>query len=276
MALNQSYGIKATVGAQPGAVNNRADVEIIQKLLNEHATRVGYLPITVNGVASPSMIQAIQTFQQKVVGMKAPDGRVDPSGKTLFKLNEPASALAPGGGGFLPAGKSFQERLDAFLADAKAVYGVTIPAGTEFRKPEDAQKWHVAHMIYFNSFASLKPANSELVNGRKLIAWSHLSNTTTVWQHVSWQDFLRDANGQVPMKQGTGWAPERRRIRRRLAKGRTTSLRLGGSRRRMTAQPSLTAPWSPRAIRAARSPASVAATGRSTSPGRPATSVRRS
>jgi hypothetical protein len=206
MALNQSYGIQAAVGAPPGAVNNRADVEIIQRLLNEHATRVGYAPLTVTGVVIPQMIQTIRTFQQKVVGMAAPDGRVDPGGKTLLKLNEPAGALPPGGS-FNAAGKSFKERLDAFLADAKATYGVTIPAGTEFRKAEDAQKWHVAHMIYYNSFGNLKPAKSELVNGHQLIAWSHLESAATVWDHVSWQDYLRDANGQVPVKQGNGWAP---------------------------------------------------------------------
>jgi hypothetical protein len=205
MALNQSYGIKAAVGAQPGAVNNRADVETVQMLLNEHAAKAGYAALPVNGVVTPQMIQAIRTFQQKVVGVKMPDGRVDPAGKTLLKLNEPTGAAAPGGG-FNPAGKTFKERLDAFLADAKGTYGITIPAGTEFRKAEDAQKWHVAHMIYYNSFAGRKPAKSELVNGRHLIAWSHLGSAATVWQHVSWQDFLRDASGQVPVKLGNDWA----------------------------------------------------------------------
>jgi hypothetical protein len=87
---------------------------------------------------------------------------------------------------------------------------VTIPAGTEFRKPEDAQKWHVAHMIYYNSFAGRKPAMHEPLNGHHVIKWSHLENAATVWQHVSWQDFLRDASGQVPVKQGNDWAPNRR------------------------------------------------------------------
>jgi hypothetical protein len=210
MALNQSYGIKAAVGAQPGAVNNRADVEIIQKLLNEHATKVAYAPLTVNGIVTPQMIQAIKSFQQKVVAMNAPDGRVDPGGKTLLRLNEHAGALVPAGGGFNPVGKSFKERLDAFLADAKATYGVTIPAGTDYRKAEDAQKWHVAHMMYYNSYGGQKPANSELINGHYLIAWSHLESAATVWQYVSWQDYLRDASGQVPMKQGNDWVPGKR------------------------------------------------------------------
>jgi hypothetical protein len=38
------------------------------------------------------LVQAIRAFQQKVVGMKMPDGRVDPAGTTLRRLNEPAGA----------------------------------------------------------------------------------------------------------------------------------------------------------------------------------------
>jgi hypothetical protein len=206
MALNQSLGIKFAVGAQPGAINNRSDVEIIQKLLNEKAVKVGYPMITVNGVVSPQMIQAIRTFQQKVVGLRSPDGRVDPGGKTLAKLNEPLAAPVTGDG-FNPVGKSFQDRLKAFLDDAKAVHGVTIPSGTEFRKAEDAQKWHVAHMIYYNSFGNQKPAKSEVVNGHSVIAWTHLESASVVWEHLSWDDFLRTADGVVPVKQGTDWLP---------------------------------------------------------------------
>lgn len=97
MALNQSYAIRAAVGAQPGAVNFRTDVETVQRLLNEHGERVGYFPLPVNGVVTPQMIQAICMFQKKVVGLRVPDGRVDPSGTTLRKLNElRASAFPPG------------------------------------------------------------------------------------------------------------------------------------------------------------------------------------
>jgi len=208
MPINQSYGISAPVGAQPKAVNQRDDVKIIQKLLNEHAQRVGYPKMHETGTVSEPMITAIRKFQKQVVGMRAPDGRVDPSGRTLAKLNQPAAAIPifPGLGNFDPTGKTFQQRLDAFLADAKATYGITVPAGSEFRKAEDAQKWHVAHMMYFNSYNSLKPAKNETFNGRSVISWSHLSRATLVWQHISWSDFLRDAQGNVPVKNGNAWA----------------------------------------------------------------------
>ncbi len=110
-------------------------------------------------------------------------------------------------GVFNPTGKSFKERLSAFLADAKATHGVTISRKAEFRKAEDAQKWHVAHMITYNSFANLKPASSEAHDGRHVIAWSHLEDPATRWEHVRWEDYLRDKDGELPVKRGAGWAP---------------------------------------------------------------------
>jgi hypothetical protein len=95
MALHMSYAIQASVGEWPWAANNRADVEAIQVLLNEHAARLGYAKLPVNGMVSPQMIQDIRTFQEKVVGMKMPDGRVDPNGATLRHLNAPVGAPPP-------------------------------------------------------------------------------------------------------------------------------------------------------------------------------------
>jgi peptidoglycan hydrolase-like protein with peptidoglycan-binding domain len=95
MALMQSLGIVASVGAQPGATNSPADVKNVQKLLNEHASRVGFAPLSVTGTPTPQMIDAIRAFQKKVVGMNHPDGRVDPKGKTITALNTPAGPALP-------------------------------------------------------------------------------------------------------------------------------------------------------------------------------------
>ncbi len=123
----------------------------------------------------------------------------------------PSEAIVPSpGGAFNPPGKGFKERLMAFLADAKATHGVTISRKAEFRKAEDAQMWHVAHMITYNSFESRMPARSEGLDGRHVIAWSHLEDPATKWEHVRWEDYLRDKNGAVPVKQGEGWAPGHR------------------------------------------------------------------
>lgn len=95
MALNQCLWIKSSVGERPGAMNTRADVEAIQKLLNEKASKVGYQPFVVNGQYTPRIAEAIRMFQQKVLKMHRGDGTVDPNGVTLRTLNEPEGAPAP-------------------------------------------------------------------------------------------------------------------------------------------------------------------------------------
>jgi hypothetical protein len=107
-----------------------------------------------------------------------------------------------------PQTYSFEDRVAKFVADAEKTYQVQIPLGNQFRPPEVAQKWHIAHMIRYNSFPKTKPAQSQVIGGRNLIAWSHLSDPLLVWEHVRWEDFLRDANGNVPIKQGNAWATD--------------------------------------------------------------------
>ncbi len=77
--------IKGSVGAD--GKNGKADTRIIQKLLN------AIFPSTllsVDGDCGPKTIRRIKRFQKRF--MAKPDGRVDPGGRTLKKLN----AAAPG------------------------------------------------------------------------------------------------------------------------------------------------------------------------------------
>lgn len=77
--------IKRSVGAD--GKNGKADTRKIQKLLN------AIFPSTllsVDGDCGPKTIRRIKRFQKRF--MAKPDGRVDPSGRTLKKLN----AAAPG------------------------------------------------------------------------------------------------------------------------------------------------------------------------------------
>ena len=207
MAFNRSYGIGAAVGAQPGAVNTRPDVEIIQRLLNEHAAKVGYAPLTVNGLVTPEMIQAIRTFQLRVLGVNVPDGRVDPSGKTLLKLNDPGGAWRRAGAastllvrasrapGCVPG-----RRQGDLQRDDPCGNGVPQGGG----RPEVARRPH-------DLLQQLRRSEAGQVGVGKRTPPHRLvppeESTATVWQHVSWQDFLRDASGMVPVKQGNDWAP---------------------------------------------------------------------
>ena len=83
----------ATIGQSVGrgGTNARRDVSIIQALLNANINRIApRAQLPVNGQCGGPTIAAIEAFQRRVVGMKSPDGRVDPNGGTLKKLNEGA------------------------------------------------------------------------------------------------------------------------------------------------------------------------------------------
>ncbi|TVQ36315.1 MAG: DUF4157 domain-containing protein [Geminicoccaceae bacterium] len=79
------------------------DVHVIRFLLNtfiigQRLTRS--LPLFMSGPVSPAMIGVIEDFQRRFVGMQNPDGRVDPGGATLAKLNgsvfQPAPCIVQG------------------------------------------------------------------------------------------------------------------------------------------------------------------------------------
>ena len=77
--------IKGSVGAD--GKNGKADTRMIQKLLND------IFPsnlLSVDGDCGPKTVRRIKRFQKRF--MAKPDGRVDPGGRTLKKLN----AAAPG------------------------------------------------------------------------------------------------------------------------------------------------------------------------------------
>lgn len=78
--------------------NNTADVTAIQTLLNKWITP----PIAVNGVCSGKTddptVKAIKAFQSKYTSN--PDGRVDPGGGTLKRLNSEPFVLLPQMSGF--------------------------------------------------------------------------------------------------------------------------------------------------------------------------------
>lgn len=82
--------ISAKVG--DGGKNNSSDVKIVQVLLNL-AIDLGNFPrLAVDGLIGAkdsATVNRIRAFQEKVVRLRVPDGRVDPlPGRTLRKLKE--------------------------------------------------------------------------------------------------------------------------------------------------------------------------------------------
>lgn len=87
--------IKESVGIN--GKNRPDDVVAVQGLLNRIAPANGgpAVKLKVDGIAGPKTRNAIQTFQLKHFGWPGADGRVDPDGPTLAKLNELAAPASP-------------------------------------------------------------------------------------------------------------------------------------------------------------------------------------
>ncbi len=80
--------ISGSVGA--GGANRKNDSMTVQDLLNNVAPEEGgpNPSLKVDGLPWQKTVAAIKTFQRVQVGFSNPDGRVDPNGQTLAKLNE--------------------------------------------------------------------------------------------------------------------------------------------------------------------------------------------
>ena len=78
--------INAAVGA--ASSNRRPDVQIIQTLLAQH----GILPGRIDGLCGPLTVAAILRFQRGF--LSAPDGRVDPHGRTWHQLTRSHAVVA--------------------------------------------------------------------------------------------------------------------------------------------------------------------------------------
>jgi hypothetical protein len=84
-------GISASVGRK--GANLPKDVKTIQKLLNIQKIPGVVVPLVVDGKIGPQSITRIELFQKRVIKIAAPDGRVDPDGRTLKALFKGAKAV---------------------------------------------------------------------------------------------------------------------------------------------------------------------------------------
>lgn len=89
-STNLPADISAPVGAGSKSKNVAADVEAVQTGLNQF----GY-NLTVDGDCGAKTINAIKDFQSKHLGVKSPDGRVDPGGGTWKALKKGSATATP-------------------------------------------------------------------------------------------------------------------------------------------------------------------------------------
>jgi hypothetical protein len=76
--------ISASVGK--GGVNGKADVTIVQHLLNAHVRAMGLPVLDEDGRIGDNTTDAIARYQQMVLGVAAPDGKIDVGGGTWKAL----------------------------------------------------------------------------------------------------------------------------------------------------------------------------------------------
>lgn len=92
----RAQGLLAAVGrpaSSKPAPNRPDDVRLVQSLLN--ANLPGPLRmLEVNGVCNADTIDYIEIYQTRKLGMKPPDGRIDPGGRTFLTLS---GAMKPPG-----------------------------------------------------------------------------------------------------------------------------------------------------------------------------------
>jgi len=71
-------------------VNSKVDVKVIQAALNLLKINNFVLEnkLIVDGIIGKKTISAIDTFQKNIVALNTPDGRIDPTGKTLALLKK--------------------------------------------------------------------------------------------------------------------------------------------------------------------------------------------
>jgi hypothetical protein len=178
-------------------VNVRNDVRLVQKLLNEHDLSP-LRPLDVDGVVGNHTLAAIRHFQEKKVGMRYPDERVDPGGNTIRHLRDAggasAAATSTAGSSSRPASSNlsgatwwranqarypnsrriedleggFRTNVERFIA-AMRKGGATVSVASTRR---NATRAHLMHYSWKVAHGEIDPSNVPSVAGLS-IQWDH-------------------------------------------------------------------------------------------------------
>lgn len=183
--------ITGSVGSN--AVNNKADVLLVEKLLNRYLTAQGEPLLAADGVVTVDTILTIQDYQSKIVGIANPDGKIDPGGRTWKALDAgtglgPAPSPAPtpvpslsgaawwhANEGKYPTSYSVDDLVQPFRDNAarfiKAMRdaGATVSIGATLRHPTRA---HLMHYCVRVAKGEIAPDKVPAVTGCPIL-WDH-------------------------------------------------------------------------------------------------------
>lgn len=77
-----------------GGVNNHDDVLLVQQLLNKHVESLGLSRLEEDGDIGKNTNEAICEYQEEVMEIVKPDGRIDPGGRTWRSLTADTAAAS--------------------------------------------------------------------------------------------------------------------------------------------------------------------------------------
>jgi hypothetical protein len=181
--------IGASVGK--GGVNDKADVATVQHLLNAQVAALGLARLDEDGRIGDNTNAAIARYQQVVLGIADPDGRIDPGGGTWKALvagrgpapqpSAPASAQLSGAAWWhanqakypnsaktADLASPFREKAIRFI-DALKAAGAQVDVSATLRNPIRA---HLMHYSWEVANGTIAPGAVPAVHGCA-IQWDH-------------------------------------------------------------------------------------------------------
>lgn len=180
MPINSSIGINGSVGRN--GQNNNADVATVQQRLND-LMMSPRISLVVDGACGRLTKKMISDFQKSVLEFNSPDGRVDPAGKTILALNDPASegkwaqmSIPPdvpnnggGGSGTGGGGGGPSNAVDEIMASLRAEFSMS-------KNEEDAMREIVTQAV---KGAAPGATSAEKVGSRSRLAFKALKGVLT-------------------------------------------------------------------------------------------------
>jgi peptidoglycan L-alanyl-D-glutamate endopeptidase CwlK len=198
-----SIEIGASVGR--GGVNRKPDTRRIQGALNEVYPA---LALAVDGLCGPATVRRIERFQRGF--MRAPDGRIDPRGRSLARLNTAVPSLLEDWRG--DSSKWSQERKLASLDAAfrGKVESVLERLGTDGFQPRIYYGWRsVAVQRELvrngNSTVNFSFHNAQYPDGRPRAHAVDIIDRRWAWGEAAQENGFWDALGRVGKAEGLYW-----------------------------------------------------------------------
>ncbi|MBX7221934.1 MAG: glycoside hydrolase family 104 protein [Blastocatellia bacterium] len=172
------------------AKNRADDVRSVQTLLNLIPMNQLYGRVPSNGVCDMNTQNAIDFFQREVMGIRIPDGRVDPKGKTITRLFAVANNVANSRGITSANLVHIREHHTAGqYAAAKKIPHHTVVASHQASQKAQSGSGKVDNSSQASLLADLK--NPKLWAMLDTIAWAESGDYNVIYGKGTFSDFSK-------------------------------------------------------------------------------------